>query len=180
MTVAAFVLGVVATVLATSSLAWQVVTFLRRRPRPKLTPVVGRLTPDGLITNDASSDVRDHLLDAAEQLDDSPLIIGVKVSNAGRAAFHVAGWAIRAEPGGTSLVPFQETGKPIAGAEVPHDIPPGESATFLTELQHAHRFAAAVEEGHDQPRRIALTVSSGPRTYRTKSIAPELLSLGSR
>ena len=174
MSVAGFVLGLVGTVLAVVSIGWQVVTLRLARPRPKLTAVIGQLTPAGLVTNDASSDVRESLTDAAERLEDSPLIIGVKVVNAGREPFHVAGWAIRADPEGTSLVP---TEKPIAGADVPHDIAPGGSAVFLTELQHAHRFADAAAGTEGEPPRLVLTVSSGARTYATKPVAPELISV---
>lgn len=170
MSVAGFVLGLVGTVLAVASLGWQLVAQRMQRPRPKLTPVVGRLTRDGLVTNDASRDVRESLANIAEQLEDIPLIIGVKVVNAGREPFHVAGWAVRSDPDGTSLVPLE---KPIAGAAVPHDIPPGGCALFLTELQHTYRFAAAVE---GESPRIVLTVSSGTRTYATKPVAPELFS----
>lgn len=178
MSVAGFVLGLVATVLATVSLSWQLATFLRRRPRPKLTAVVGRLTPDGLVTNDASGDVRAALAEADEQREEAPLIVGVKVVNAGGAPFHVAGWAIRCENDDTLLVPVE---KPIAGADVPHDIPPGGSAVFLTELSHAFRFAQAAgqpvaEDPEGQPARLVLTVSSGARTYTTKPLAPELIS----
>ncbi|OBK16371.1 hypothetical protein [Mycobacterium asiaticum] len=169
MSVAGFVLGLIGTVLAVVSLGCHLVTWRLQRPRPKLTPVVGRLTPGGLVTNDASCDVRESLADAAEQLEDIPLILGVKVVNAGREPFHVAGWAIRSDPDGTSLVPIE---KPIAGADVPFDVAPGGSAVFLTELQHVHSFAAA---GAEQAPRIVLTVSSGARTYSTKPVAPELL-----
>lgn len=185
MSVAGFVLGLIATVLALASLGWQGVVFRRRSPRPKLTAVVGRLTPEGLVTNDASSDVRESLLGAADELEDSPLIIGVKVTNGGGSPFHVAGWAIRSDPDGRSLVPVE---KPIAGADVPHDIPPGGSAVFLTELGHAHRFARANDTVGEQdaddsedvtapPPRLVLTISSGARTYATKPIAPELILL---
>ncbi|BDB44744.1 MULTISPECIES: hypothetical protein [Mycobacterium] len=171
MSVAGFVLGLVATVLAVASLGWQIGTFLRQRPRPRLTAVIGRLTPDGLLTNDASADVRECLSNAAEQFDD--LVIGVKVVNAGRAPFHVDGWAIRSDPDGTSLVPI---GKPVAGADVPHEIPPAGSAVFLTELAHAHHFSDVAAGVADQ--RLVLTVSSGARTYATKPIATELFSAG--
>lgn len=174
MTVAAFVLSVIAIVLAATSLGWQVVTILRARPRPKLTPVIARLTPEGLVTNDASSDVCEALLNAAEAVPDGQLLIGVKVVNAGRVPFQVDGWAIRADPVGTSLVPVD---KPVAGAEVPNEIAPGASATFLTELQHARHFAEAVAGDPDQPARTVLTVSSGVRTYTTKLVTAELLSL---
>ncbi len=179
MSVAGFVLGVIGTVLAVISLGWQVAVYRRQRPRPKLTPVIGRLTPDGLVTNDASCDVRESLAAVADQLEDIPLIIGVKVVNAGRTPFGVSGWAIRTDPDGTSLVPVE---KPIAGADVPHEIPPQGCAVFLTELRHAQRFAAAASNAagsEDPPPRIVLTVSSGARTYRTKRVAPELFSLES-
>lgn len=172
MSVAGFVLGLIATVLAVVSLGWQAASFLQQRPRPKLTPVLGRLTPDGLLTNDAGTDVRDALVNAVERPED--VIIGVRVVNAARTPFHVAGWAIRSEPDGTSLMPVE---KPSAGAEVPHDIAPGGSAVFLTEFQHAQRFATGADSLSDQPLRIVLTVTSGARTYTTKPIAPELLSI---
>ncbi|MFV8319834.1 hypothetical protein [Mycobacterium sp. 23] len=179
MSVAGFVLGVVATVLAVISLGWQLVGYRRQRPRPKLKPVIGRLTTDGLVTNDASCDVREALAAVSDQLEDMPLIIGVKVVNAGRTPLHVAGWAIRTDPDGTSLVPVE---KPVAGDDVPCEIPPQGSAVFLTEFRHAQRFAAAADNvagTDDPPPRIVLTVSSGTRTYRTKPIAPELFSLES-
>ncbi|PJE22166.1 MAG: hypothetical protein CK431_17960 [Mycobacterium sp.] len=179
MSVAGFVLGLVAAVVAVISLGWQLISYRHQRPCPKLKPVIGRLTPDGLVTNDASSDVRESSAAVADQLEDVPLIIGVKVVNAGRTPFHVAGWAIRTDPDGTSLVPVE---KPVAGADVPHEIPPQGSAVFLTEFRHAQRFAAAAHNaaGSEDPSpRIVLTVSSGTRTYRTKPIAPELFSLES-
>lgn len=178
MSVAGFVLGLVAIVLAVMSLGWQLISYRHQRPYPKLRPVIGRLTPDGLVTNDASSDVRESLAAAGDQLEDIPLIIGVRVVNAGRAPFRVAGWAVRTDPDGTSLVPVE---KPVASADVPHEIAPQGSAVFLTEFRHAQRFAAAANNAagkEDPPPRIVLTVSSGMRTYRTKAIAPELFSLG--
>lgn len=171
MSVAGLVLGVVATVLAVVSLGWQAVTHSRQRPRPKLTPVIGRLTPEGLVTNEAGADVGKSLAEAAEQTED--IVIGVKVVNAGRVPFNVAGWAVRSEPDGTSLVRVE---KPTAGADVPHDIAPGGHAVFLTELHHVGRFATATAAHGDQQQRIVLTVSSGKRTYATEPVAPEVFS----
>lgn len=189
MSVAALVLAIIATVLALISLSWQLISFVRQGPRPKLTPVVGVLTPEGLVTNDAGTDVREPLLEAAENLPAGPFIIGVKVVNAGREPLHIDGWAVRADPGGTSLVPIE---KPIGGSEAPLDLAPASSAIFLTELQQARRFATAVtatttatsvesaeiaEVTAVRPPRIVLTVHSGARTYVTKPVAPELFSL---
>jgi hypothetical protein len=67
-TIAAFVLGIVGTVLATASLGWQVWSFVLQGARPKLTPLVGFLTVDGIVTNVATRDVRAAIRAAAEQL----------------------------------------------------------------------------------------------------------------
>lgn len=105
MTVAAFVLGIIGTVLAAASLTWQIVAFLLQGARPKLTPVVGVLSAGGLVSGPAARDVTDSLRRAIEQFPSGPLVIGVKVVNAGRAPFHVAGWAVRSEPSTISFVP---------------------------------------------------------------------------
>ncbi|KAA1251564.1 hypothetical protein F0Q45_03810 [Mycobacterium simiae] len=173
MSVAGFVLGLVATVLAVASLIWQFFGF-RKRPEAKLTPVVGLLTPDGVVTSDAGNDARESLQNAAARFPEGRFVIGVKVVNTGRAPLHVASWAIRIGPNGTSLQPTR-----ASGLEVPHDIPVGETAVLLTELQHVQRFVSAAEGAASQPPRIVLSVSSGARTYLTGPVAPGLLSLRS-
>lgn len=106
MTVAAFVLAVLGFAVGVSSLTWQVYTFLMQGARPKLTPVIGLHYGSGLVTNDATREVRQSIRSAAEQLPPGALIIGVKIVNAGRAPFHVAGWALRSDPAGMSFVPW--------------------------------------------------------------------------
>lgn len=162
-------LGLVGTVLSVALLTWQVLR-LRTGPAPMLSPVVGLLTPDGLVTNDAGGQARASLENAAAQLPGGRYVIGVRVVNAGRAPLPVAGWAVRSDPDGTSLEPTRASGTPV-----PYDIPPGQTALFLTELQHVTAFSAAIA----QPPRIVLTVSSRGRTHVTGTVAPELLSLGS-
>lgn len=169
MSVAGFVLGLVGTVLSVALLTWQLLR-LRTGPAAKLPPVVGLLTPDGLVTNDAGGQARASLENAAEQLPDGRYVIGVRVVNTGRTPLPVAGWAVRCDPDGASLQPTRALGTPV-----PYDIPPGQTALFLAELQHVTAFAAAMA----QPRRIVLTVSSRGRTHVTGAVAPGLLSLGS-
>ncbi|UGT90309.1 hypothetical protein [Mycobacterium ostraviense] len=50
MTVAPLILGIIGTVLAAGSLGWQVWSCVLQGARPKLTPVVGFLTPGGLVS----------------------------------------------------------------------------------------------------------------------------------
>src|SRR5258705_11618083 len=111
--------------------------------RPKLTPIVGMLTPGGIVTNEATRDVRASLWNAAQQLQPGPLIVGVKVVNAGRAPFHVAGWELRADPTGPSL---KSVDVPPGGTAVPHDIPPGAEAMFITDMDRARALVSTSEK----------------------------------
>ena len=119
--VAAFVLAVIGTIVGA---------------RPKLTPIVGIRTAGGLASNDATRDVRESLASAANQLPPGPLVVGVKVVNAGRSPFHVAEWALRSDPSKTS---FQQFDNPLGSPAVPCDIAPGASEIFFTELNAPRR-----------------------------------------
>nr|WP_173283642.1 hypothetical protein [Rhodococcus sp. NS1] len=175
MTVAAFVLSVLGFGIAVASLTWQVYTFLMQGARPALTPVVGLLTVGGgLVTNDATRDVRASLMSAAAQLPPGQLIVGVKVVNAGRAPFHVAKWALRADPSGAV---FQVMGEQVGSPSVPCDIPPGAEQIFFMYLDGAVNLRRSLESVEGAPQRIVATVSSGGRTYASKPIAAELLSI---
>lgn len=140
--------------------------------RPKLTPVVGMLTPGDMVTNDATRDVRTSLVSAAKQLSPGPLIVGVKAVNAGRAPFHVAEWTIRADPSGTA---FKVVGEQIGSPAVPCDIPAGAEETFFMYLEGATNLKAGADRIEGKPQRIVATVSSGGRTYVSEPIAAELL-----
>lgn len=174
MTVAAFVLAVLGFGIGVASLTWQVYTFLMQGARPKLTPIIGMLTPPGMVTTDATRDIRASLVSAAKQLRPGPRIVGVKVVNAGRAPFHVAGWAIRADPGGAS---FNVVGEQIGSPEVPCDIPSGAERTFFMYLDAATNLKSGADRIEGTPQRIVATVSSGGRTYISKPIAPENLAI---
>jgi hypothetical protein len=175
MTIAAFVLGVIGALLAAASLTWNVVAFLFQGARPKLTPLIGMRYAGGLVHNDATHDVRESLASAAAQLSPGPLVIAVKVVNAGRAPFHVAEWAVRCDPSKTSLKQFDS---PLGSPAVPCDIAPGASEIFFTELNAAYALAAAGKAAEGKPQRIVLTVSSGGRTYVSKPVHPASLALG--
>ena len=174
MTVAAFVLGVLGFGLAASSLTWQIYTFLMQGARPKLTPVIGMLTAGGILTNDATRDIRRSLASAAKQLQPGPLIVGVKVVNAGRASFHVAKWAIRADPNGAS---FNVLGDPIGSPTVPCDIAAGAEETFFMHFNGATNLKTGIDRLDGTPQRIVATVVSGGRTYVSKPIASENLTI---
>jgi hypothetical protein len=175
MTVAAFVLGLLGFGVAVSSLTWQVYTFLMQGARPKLTPVVGYHYGGGLLTNDASRDVRESLRSATAQFPPGgQLVVGVNVVNAGRAPFHVAKWAIRVDPARTSFVSVDD---PQGCPSVPHDIAPGAEATFFTGLVNIRALSAASGAIDRRRQLVVATVTSGGRTYTSKPIAPENIAI---
>jgi len=176
MTVAAFVLGLLGFGVAVSSLTWQVYTFLMQGARPKLTPVVGYHYGGGLLTNDATRDIRESLRSATAQFPPGgQYVVGVNVVNAGRAPFHVAKWAIRVDPAGTSFVSVDD---PPGCPSVPHDIAPGADATFFTRLVNLRALSAASGAIDRRRQRLVVTVESGGRTYTSKPIAPVNLTIG--
>jgi hypothetical protein len=176
MTIAAFVLSIVGTVLAAGSLGWQVLSFLLQGARPKLTPIVGFLTVDGIVTNVATRDVCAAIRAAAEQLTlAGPPIVGVRVVNAGRAPFHVADWQIRADPNGAS---FTVLADPIGSPAVPCDIPAGAQKTFFMHLDGARNLASGCEDISGKPQQIVVTVSSGGRTYVSDPVESANLTIG--
>ncbi|MGA9675404.1 MAG: hypothetical protein WBR28_09180 [Mycobacterium sp.] len=175
MTVAAFVLAVIGAITAAVSLTWNIVAFLLQGARPKLTPIIGMRNAGGLVHNDATRDVRESIVSAARQVPPGPLVIGVKVVNAGRAPFHVAEWALRSDPSKTSL---KQLDNPLGSPAVPCDIAPSATEIFFTELNNAYALAQAGQTIDNKPQRIVLTVSSGGRTYKSKPVFGANLALG--
>lgn len=177
MTVAAFVLGVLGFGVAIASLTWQVITFRLQGARPKLTPVVGLLYPGRIITNNATRDVRASLDSAAKQMGRGRLIIGVELVNAGRAPFHVANWEIRAREIGIAI---KDIGGQLGSHAVPCDIAPGAGQTFFMDLEEVKSLKAAADHVGGKPNQIVVTVSSGGRSYVSKPIAAQNLTIGSQ
>jgi hypothetical protein len=170
---AALILGIIGTVLGASSLTWNIVSFLQQGARPRLTPVVGVLTPDaGHLLSPATESISDALRQTIEQFD-GPLVVGVQVANAGRVPFHVAGWGIRPESAKHTFVPARnELGSP---PKTTCDIAPGAHALFLTELANA--FAAIADHKATQSPSLCLrmVLFSGGRDRKSKAVPLALL-----
>lgn len=123
--------------------------------RPKLTPIVGFVTPSGPVHSDATRDKRESILSAEGQMQAGVRIVGVMVTNAGRAPFHVADWALRSEPGGIS---FKTTGVMNGSAAIRCDIAPGASQMFYTELNNAYALAASARAVDGKQQHVVVTV----------------------
>jgi hypothetical protein len=171
--VAAFVLGIVGTVLATWALMWNLVSHLLQGARPRLTPVVGVLTPDaGHLLNPATGSMNDTLRQTIEQFD-GPLVVGVQVANVGRVPFHVAGWGMRPESAKHIFVPARnELGIP---PNTTCDIAPGGHALFLTELVNAFAVIAGHKATESPSLCLHMVVFSGGRDRKSKAVPLALL-----
>jgi hypothetical protein len=174
MTVAALVLGIVGTVLAAGSLCWNIIAFVLQGERPKLTAVVGVHSDEGLWVVPATY-ANSHSAQRIAEEFTGPLVIGVRVTNSGRPPFHVAGWAIQSNTGDAKFVPEAGRDGPVPSPGVPHDIPPGGEATFLTELKYASILFDVVAAGQCQARRVRISVSSGGRDRFSDPIDLQLL-----
>lgn len=107
---------------------------------------------------------RPHSIESAvKQMQPGPLIVGVKVVNAGRAAFHVADWNFRAEPTGVS---FNVLGEQMGSPTVPCDnIPAGAGRVFYIHYDAAPTLKSGADCIEGKTHRIVATVSSGGRTF---------------
>jgi hypothetical protein len=180
MTLATFILAVIGTITATAALTWNILAFVWQDGRPKLTPVIGFQSHAGLVLIEATRnfrDVHESLMSAAQQTSPGgPLVIGVKVINAGREPFHVAEWELRSHPSNTSFKQFEN---PLDSPAVPCDIPPKASQTFFTDLRAAYALARASKTiFNEEPQRVVVAVSSGGRSYTTKPVEPAVIALG--
>jgi hypothetical protein len=173
--VAAFVLAVIGMTTGVASLTWNIVSFLLTGARPKLTPIIGFVSPRGPVYVDATRDKRDAVASAEAEVPAGVRIAGVVVTNAGRAAFHVADWELRSEPAGIS---FKTLGAMTGSAAIRCDIAPGASQIFYTDLNDAYALASSAKAAKGKPQRVVVTVKSGGRTYATKPIAAANLELG--
>jgi hypothetical protein len=135
MTVAALVISIFGAVLAVVSLTWNIVSFLLQGARAKLTAVIGVRSDEGLVFGD-QRDVSTYAFSRMLERFEGPLVVGVKVVNAGRSALHVTEWGIQTEDiafGSRKFVPITNQ----MGATPPCDIAPGAEATFATDARHA-------------------------------------------
>lgn len=195
MNVAAFVLGVLGTALAATSLGWNVAEYLLTGARMKLEPIIGH--GGATLVLDATTDMRPTLQQLEAQLHDADpadRIIGVTVINKGRIdlcitrwsfrvlpvnrwwsprRYAVTRWMFRIVPKGPDFLPPTDPGCP----ELPCTIPPGGTATFLTRLERVWLVTTSIDNVSDPRRlRVVATATSGGRTRTSKPFFKPMLT----
>jgi hypothetical protein len=164
-TVAAFVLGLVGTVLAAGSLVWTGWQHMRRQP-PKLVPVVAFQGVGNLSVVPATADAADLITAAIAA--ENPIHVGVEVLNRDRLPLHVSGWFWGHHPTGHSVHPPETIGQSL-----PCDIGPGATATFLS----APSVFAKSPGSDESPSRFYPYVISNGRAFKAKPFAAQIAAI---
>lgn len=177
MDVAALVLGITGTLLAALSLGWNITQYRLSGARPELTPIIGADCGGGTLPIEATADVQSALaaIEAESETDPADRILGVTITNKGRADLVITRWSFRSEPTGAEFLPPTDPGCP----ELPCTIPPGGALTLFTKLARI-RFLVATGDilGGGREQSIVATVTSGVRTLTSKPFYSPMLSDG--
>lgn len=129
------VVAIVALVVSTSTLTWQVVQYALSASRPQVNLRVGALNWDGAITGPASViDLQALRAQGADQA-----VLAVEVRNRGRLATSVTGWSIAFDNGASFSYPGWKLNEDRA--PLPHRLEPGAEVSFLCPLENVDRIA---------------------------------------
>jgi hypothetical protein len=133
-------LDIVSLGLSALALGWNVNQFLLGGARPRADLVVGVRTEGGqLITWSRDSGAAEQMATLAEYGQSGTHVIGIKVTNRGRAPSRVDHWTITGIGGGVSITPYgQRLGPPL-----PHDLAPGSNATWVMDFAPVQAAAEA-------------------------------------
>jgi len=136
MELAAISIACLSFIVAALALGWQVAAWLLDGPRVRAVLQHGVVGRGGVVVTTVNKDAR--LSDMSlmrEQGWRGPDVIGVAVSNLGRAKVKVTGFGVVLKRGGLSAnYPLSNEWSP----PLPHWLEPGESATWYAPLQDAH------------------------------------------
>lgn len=134
MTIAAFVLATLSLLIAALSAGWQVYAWVLDGRRVRLTLVHGVFGRGGVATGLVGRDrlpkdvsqVRSEGFDGFE-------VLGVSVTNVGRAPVRIERYGVELTKGGMSHLPVGD----LMGPDLPFRLPPGETETCYAKVEDA-------------------------------------------
>jgi hypothetical protein len=135
---AALLVSAVSLVLAGLSLGWQIAQWLLSAGRPKAALMHGVWQRNGAYVGRVKSNQNPlEVSRLREQGIDGPEVVGVQVTNHGRAPVTVEQVSLRARGGAMSFVPITER----LGPELPYRLEPGTNAAWYVTADNAVRLA---------------------------------------
>lgn len=146
MQVATFVIAVFGAVVAAGSATWNVAQWRLSGGRAKVRLVMGNATPSGLMVGEPSEATSRNIQRLAE-IGFAKQVVGVEVSNVGRAAITVQSWALKTTKTEVSYIPITDS----VGPPLPCTIDPGAQQTWVVDMQEGVSLlhTAAEFEGSD-------------------------------
>ncbi len=139
---AALLLSALSLVLAGLSLGWQIAQWLLSAGRPKATLLHGMLQGSGIYSGRVKNGRPHDLASLRSQGINGPQVVGIRVTNHGRAPVSITRVAVQARGGQLSLNPVSE----IVGPPLPHQLQPGTNEAWYVAAEDAVRLATSSRE----------------------------------
>lgn len=161
MEIATFVIACLGLLLAVVSAAWQVFAWTFDGRRVRLRLVHGAIGPAGAVTGPVGRDGRPRDLSRvrAEGFVGEE-VIGVSVTNVGRAAVRIDRYGAEVVRGGVALRPVADS----LGPDLPYRLPPGETETWFVKARDARALLDAingVRRGASREIRMSVELGTG-------------------
>lgn len=140
LTIATFVVAVVAAVMSALALGWQILNYKLTGGRVKIELQLGGMHPSRRsMVSGSAAEQREGWEQGVARAGFPVLIIGVEVVNVGRLPVTIREWGLVASPGGLAYVPIGES----TGPDRPFKLEAGTHQTWAVELDRARSLASA-------------------------------------
>lgn len=172
MVVASFVVACLSFLIASLSVVWQVASWFLEGRRVKVALVHGVAGRAGVLTRRLSHPGgRIDISKMRNQGFDGPEVIGIAVTNMGRATAKIDNVVIELKKGGFSYAPNSE----LLGPTLPLRLPPGETESWFADIAVAKALTSASKATGIEvsPRvRIRAHLGTGDTKVTRESIVP--------
>lgn len=170
MTIAAFVLAALSLLIAALSAGWQIYAWMLDGRRVRLTLVHGLFGRAGAATGRVG---RDRLPKDVTQVRrdgfDGLEVIGVSVTNVGRAPVRIDGYGVELVKGAMSFLPVGDA----IGPDLPFRLPPGETETWYAKADDARALVYAtrgIQTGVSDDVRMMVKLGTGDEKQTRRSV----------
>ncbi|NYJ07039.1 hypothetical protein [Petropleomorpha daqingensis] len=161
-----FIIALLALVISTASLTWQVVQFILGASRPRVGLMIGGMNANGAVT----APVKGFRLEQLVRQGCSTPILAVQVQNRGRLAVSVTNWSISFDNKASYTLPSWQ---PNDRVSLPCRLEPGAEVTFLCPLDEVDAASRLLQASSKPPKWCQASASFGSgKTVRSRTHLP--------
>lgn len=164
MVLAAFIVAALGLMVASLSFGWQITSWIMDGRRVRVRLLHGAMGHHGVAVGKVSRDRQPRDVNAviAEGFTGEE-IIGIAVTNVGRAPVRIDKYAVALARGGMSFIPIGDA----IGPDLPFRLPPGETETWYARADDARRLISATRSiGHAASSDVYMSVELGTGDVR--------------